>query len=52
MVHQRNKAMKEETGVVVDFSDVPNMLCETDKYLRVKLGEGRPRALYVQERGS
>lgn len=40
------------TGVHVDFSDVPNMLCETDKYLRVKLGEGKPRALYVAGRGA
>lgn len=41
-----------ETGVAMDFSDVPNILCETDKYLRVKLGEGKPRALYVAGRGS
>ncbi len=34
------------TGIELDFSDVPNILCETDKYLRVKLGEGVPRALY------
>jgi hypothetical protein len=40
-----------ETGVAMDFSDVPNILCETDKYLRVKLGEGKPRALYVPGRG-
>ncbi len=40
------------TGVVMDFSDVPNILCETDKYLRVLLGEGKPRALYVPGRGS
>ncbi len=41
-----------ETGVPMDFSDVPNILCETDKYLRVQLGEGKPRALYVPGRGS
>lgn len=40
-----------ETGVPMDFSDVPNILCETDKYLRVKNGEGEPRALYVPGRG-
>jgi hypothetical protein len=40
-----------ETGVAMDFSDVPNILCETDKYLRVKLGEGTPRARYVPGRG-
>ena len=34
-----------------DLSDVQNALCETDKYLRVKNGEGRPRAMYVPGRG-
>ena len=37
--------------VAMDFSDVPNILCETDKYLRVKNGEGTPRARYVPGRG-
>ncbi len=46
------KIVQEETGVAMDFSDVPNILCETDKYLRVKLGQGKPRALYVAGRGS
>lgn len=46
------KIVQEETGVVMDFSDVPNILCETDKYLRAKFGEGAPRALYVAGRGS
>lgn len=44
--------VQQETGVAMDFSDVPNILCETDKYLRVKLGQGKPRALYVAGRGS
>jgi hypothetical protein len=35
----------------IDLSDIQNALCETDKYLRVKLGEGRPRAQYVPGRG-
>lgn len=43
--------VSEETGVPLDFSDVPNILCETDKYLRVLNGEGKPRALYVPGRG-
>lgn len=43
---------QDETGVAMDFSDVPNILCETDKYLRVKLGEGKPRALFVPGRGA
>ena len=45
------KIVQQETGVTMDFSDVPNILCETDKYLRVKNGEGKPRALYVAGRG-
>jgi hypothetical protein len=43
--------VQQETGVAMDFSDVPNALCETDKYLRVKNHEGKPRALYVPGRG-
>ena len=35
----------------IDLSDIQNALCETDKYLRVKLGEGRPRSQFVQGRG-
>lgn len=35
----------------IDLSDIQNCLCETDKYLRVKLGEGKPRAKYVPGRG-
>jgi hypothetical protein len=46
------KIVEAETGVPMDFSDVPNILCETDKYLRVKLGQGKPRALYVPGRGA
>lgn len=45
------KVSQVETGVSMDFSDVPNILCETDKYLRVQNGEGKPRALYVAGRG-
>jgi len=40
-----------ETGVTIDLSDVPNVLCEVDKFLRVKNGEGTPRARYVPGRG-
>jgi hypothetical protein len=46
------EVVEAETGVAMDFSDVPNILCETDKYLRVRCGEGKPRALYVPGRGS
>ena len=40
-----------ETGVSVDLSDVPNICCEVDKYLRVTNGEGTTRAKYVPGRG-
>jgi hypothetical protein len=40
------EVLPAETGVAMDFSDIPNVLCETDKYLRVLNGEGAPRAVY------
>lgn len=40
-----------ETGVTVDFSDVPNILCEIDKYIRFRNGAGTPRTRYVLGRG-
>lgn len=43
--------VQEQTRVKMDFSDVPNILCEHDKYQRVLLGQGTPRALYVPGRG-
>jgi hypothetical protein len=45
------RVVQHETGVAMDFSDVPNILCETDKYLREKNGEGHPRTRYVAGRG-
>lgn len=35
--------------VSLTLMDVQNALCETDKYLRVKSGEGRPRSTYTPE---
>lgn len=35
----------------IELSDIQNCLCEFDKYMRAKLGEGRPRAKYVPGRG-
>lgn len=35
--------------VICDFSDIPNVLCEYDKYERVRNGEGKPRSLYKPE---
>jgi hypothetical protein len=40
------EVLPSETGVAMDLSDIPNVLCETDKYLRVLNGEGAPRAVY------
>lgn len=34
-----------------ELTDLQNCCCEFDKYERVRLGEGRPRALYVPGRG-
>lgn len=33
------------------LTDVTNVLCEVDKYLRVKNGEGRPRSIYRSHAG-
>ena len=38
---------KELPEIAFDFSDVPNVLCEYDKYVRVRNGEGTPRTRYV-----
>lgn len=35
----------------IELHDIQNCLCECDKYLRVKTGEGKPRAAYVPGRG-
>ena len=37
------------TGLEINLMDLQNFLCETDKYLRVKYGEGRPRSTYKPE---
>ena len=34
----------------IELSDIQNCLCETDKWLRAKSGEGRPRSHYVPGR--
>lgn len=35
----------------VTLHDVQNVLCETDKWLRVSTGEGRPRSIYKSHEG-
>lgn len=45
-------AMTEEfPSWELEMRDIEHCLCEVDKYLRVKRGEGRPRAKYVLGRG-
>lgn len=44
--------IKDGPNIDIDFSDIPNCLCELDKWLRVKNGEGTPRSLYVPGRGA
>ncbi len=45
------KVAQAETWVQMDFSDVPNILCQTDKYLRARRRHaqgavgGKPRRL-------
>jgi hypothetical protein len=52
LVEMRQLYLENPTGVTMDFSDVPNILCETDKYLRVASGEGKPRAKFAPGRGA
>lgn len=44
--------LHDRAEITLDLSDVPNVLCEFDKYERVRNGEGEPRARYVPGRGS
>lgn len=49
---QWRKAIIKEMGTRyrdLTLHDVQNCLCEVDKYLRVKNGEGRPKSYYVPE---
>lgn len=46
------KLIRNETRISFDFSDVPNIMCESDKYIRLINGEGTVRAKYVPGRGS
>lgn len=51
LLHQQQHHFRAPWVPEIELSDIQNALCETDKYLRVKLGEGRPRAQFVQGRG-
>jgi len=43
------QAVKEWGEVTMDSTDVPNICCEFDKWMRVRNGEGKPRAGYVPQ---
>lgn len=43
-VHQK---VRQSSMPYISAQDLQNCLCEFDKYERVRLGEGRPRALFV-----
>jgi hypothetical protein len=41
--------VEKATAVRLNLMDLQNCLCEVDKYIRVKNGEGRPRSTYKSE---
>ncbi len=51
MIHKDQDQFKAPWVPHIELSDIQNCLCEFDKYERVRLGEGRPRAQYVPGRG-
>ena len=50
-IRETYKLIKDQQICELDFSDIPNVYCETDKMMRVFYNEGRPRAKYVKGRG-
>lgn len=50
-IRETYKIIVNETEVQLDFSDIPNVYCETDKYMRTWYKEGTPRNKYVPGRG-
>lgn len=39
--------VQQRLGIELPVHDIQNVCCETDKYLRTKLGEGKPRSRYA-----
>lgn len=50
-LHRSQDQWKAPWVPPIDLSDIQNCLCEVDKYLRAKNGEGKPRTKYVSGRG-
>lgn len=51
-IRETYNILKQEQNITnFDFSDIPNIYCETDKMMRVFYKEGTPRAKYVKGRG-
>jgi len=46
MCTAQNKFVKNSTMPTIEMRDIEHSLCEFDKYMRVKNGEGRPRSKY------
>jgi hypothetical protein len=46
VIHACKDGLEEETTRRLEAMDYQNCLCEFDKYMRAKLGEGRPKQLY------
>jgi hypothetical protein len=46
-LHEFQKKLNKEINPPLHAQDVQGIFCETDKYLRVKNGEGRPKARYA-----
>lgn len=49
LLNEVNKELKRSPVSRLHAQDLQNCLCEYDKYMRVKLGEGRPRQNYKPE---
>jgi len=45
------RVIKKELDLELCLQDVQNCLCELDKYMRVKLGQGKPRSSYPGRAG-
>lgn len=45
-MRELQQLVSKELGVLLPLHNLQNCLCETDKYLRVTNGEGRPRSTY------
>lgn len=45
-IQEFEKIIRERIKISFDFSDLPNILCETSKWIKIQRGEGRVRSKY------